>query len=145
MKLLTYNFLTSKCIRGVKVGYPLKLNVSLHLIQPNFKFKNLFTCFQIIEKKIEHQDFSAEFINRILPRLDWPTIKVAAETVGYAQELPAEINLETAAADTVLLQKIHHLLMEIDVIEGHMSCPETGRVFPISQGIPNMLLNEDEV
>ena len=32
MKLLTYNFLTSKCIRGVKVGYPLKLNVIyLHL------------------------------------------------------------------------------------------------------------------
>ncbi|KFB51501.1 AGAP006575-PA-like protein [Anopheles sinensis] len=28
MKLLTYNFLTSKCIRGVQVGYPLKLNVS---------------------------------------------------------------------------------------------------------------------
>lgn len=27
MKLLTYNFLTSKCIRGVKVGYPLKLHV----------------------------------------------------------------------------------------------------------------------
>lgn len=28
MKLLTYNFLTSKCIRGVKTGYPLLLNVS---------------------------------------------------------------------------------------------------------------------
>lgn len=28
MKLLTYSFLTSKCIKGVKVGYPLKLNVS---------------------------------------------------------------------------------------------------------------------
>ena len=27
MKLLTYNFLTSKCIKGVKIGYPLKLNV----------------------------------------------------------------------------------------------------------------------
>lgn len=27
MKLFTYNFLTSKCIRGVKVGHPLKLNV----------------------------------------------------------------------------------------------------------------------
>lgn len=32
MKILTYNFLTSKCIRGVKVGYPLKLNVSFACI-----------------------------------------------------------------------------------------------------------------
>lgn len=29
MKLLTYNFLTSACIKGVKVGYPLRLNVSI--------------------------------------------------------------------------------------------------------------------
>jgi multifunctional methyltransferase subunit TRM112 len=27
MKLLTYNFLTSKCIKGVKTGFPLKLVV----------------------------------------------------------------------------------------------------------------------
>lgn len=97
-----------------------------------------------MEKKIESQEFNAEFINRLLPRLDWPTIRSAAETVGCAQDFPAEINLETSP-DAELLQKIHHLLLEIDVIEGHLSCPETGRVFPISQGIPNMLLNEDEV
>lgn len=98
-----------------------------------------------MEKKVETQDFNPEFINRLLPRLDWTTIKMAAETVGCAQDLPAEMNPETTPNDTELLQKIHHLLLEIDVIEGHLSCPETGRVFPISQGIPNMLLNEDEV
>lgn len=31
MKLLTYNFLTSAAIKGVKIGYPLKLHVSLFL------------------------------------------------------------------------------------------------------------------
>lgn len=77
--------------------------------------------------------------------MDWPTIRHAAETVGVAQDLPTEINLETSTSDTDLLQKLHHLLLEIDIIEGHLSCPETGRVFPINQGIPNMLLNEDEV
>lgn len=67
----------------------------------------MFTFFsQIVEKKIETSEFSAEFINRILPRLDWPTIKNAAETVGVAQDLPAEINLETSANDTELLQKL---------------------------------------
>ncbi|CAB0005728.1 unnamed protein product [Nesidiocoris tenuis] len=33
----------------------------------------------------------------------------------------------------------------IEVVEGDLICPETGRKFPITSGIPNMLLNEDEV
>ena len=43
------------------------------------------------------------------------------------------------------LKKAHHVLMEIDIINGDLVCPETGRKFPVSDGIPNMLLNEDEV
>lgn len=30
MKLLTHNVLSSKCLKGVSVGYPLRLNVSCH-------------------------------------------------------------------------------------------------------------------
>lgn len=81
----------------------------------------------------------------MLPRLDWSAVKMAAESVGVAQDLPDELNLETSANDSELLQKLHHLLLEIDIVEGQLQCPETGRIFPISQGIPNMLLNEDEV
>lgn len=80
----------------------------------------------------------------MLPRLDWSTIKLAANSVGF-QGLPEEINLETSANDTELLQKLHHLLLEIQITEGSLICPETNRVFPINNGIPNMLLNEDEV
>lgn len=29
--------------------------------------------------------------------------------------------------------------------EGALVCPETGRRFPVAKGIPNLLLNEDEV
>ncbi|CAO1301017.1 unnamed protein product [Diamesa hyperborea] len=125
MKLLTYNFLTSKCIKGVKVGYPLKLN--------------------IVEKKIQTTDFNQEFITRMLPRLDWSAIKIAADIIGCGQDFPQEFEIESVTNDVALLNKIHHLLLEVDVVEGHLECPETGRVFPISQGIPNMLLNEDEV
>lgn len=35
--------------------------------------------------------------------------------------------------------------MQVEVIDGDLVCPETGRKFPINAGIPNMLLNEDEV
>jgi multifunctional methyltransferase subunit TRM112 len=39
---------------------------------------------------------------------------------------------------------LHRLLLELHVSEGNLECPDTGRLFPISSGIPNMLLNEDE-
>merc|ERR1712013_829410 len=35
--------------------------------------------------------------------------------------------------------------MEIHVVEGHLECPETQRKFAITDGIPNMLLLEDEL
>lgn len=80
----------------------------------------------------------------MLPRLEWSAIKSAADIVGCA-EIPEEINVETSLNDTDFLQKLHHLLLEIEIVNGSLICPETGRVFPISNGIPNMLLNEDEV
>lgn len=59
-------------------------------------------------------------------------------------DIPAE-QPANIADNEELLQKLHHLLLEVDVLEGQLECPETGRVFPIADGIPNMLLNEDEV
>ena len=35
-------------------------------------------------------------------------------------------------------------VLQVEVIEGCLQCPESGREFPISRGIPNMLLSEDE-
>ena len=34
---------------------------------------------------------------------------------------------------------------QVEVMNGSLVCPETGRKFPVTDGIPNMLLNEDEV
>jgi len=37
------------------------------------------------------------------------------------------------------------VVVQVDLEEGHLVCPESGRKFHVSKGIPNMLLNEDEV
>lgn len=71
--------------------------------------------------------------------------RLAADTLGCGQDLPDEFQQETASNDPELLQKLHHILLEIDIINGSLTCPETGRIFPISNGIPNMLLNENEI
>ena len=49
------------------------------------------------------------------------------------------------ADDETFLRHLHHVLLEVELIEGNLVCPESGRKFPVSNGIPNMLLNEDEV
>ncbi|KZC04240.1 tRNA methyltransferase 112 like protein [Dufourea novaeangliae] len=112
MKLLTHNMLTSKCLKGVTVGYPLGIVAK--------------------DIKVSEVDFNSEFIARIIPKLDWATLWKAAESV----------NIET---NEEFLKKVHHVLLEVEVINGDLLCPESGRKFPINDGIPNMLLNEDEV
>jgi multifunctional methyltransferase subunit TRM112 len=46
--------------------------------------------------------------------------------------------------DDGFLQKFHHALLEVTLEEGALVCPETGRKFVVSKGIPNLLLTEDE-
>lgn len=58
-------------------------------------------------------------------------------------DLPIEAPSGTADEDT--MKKVHHALLEVEVVKGDLVCPETGRKFPINQGIPNMLCNEDEI
>lgn len=47
--------------------------------------------------------------------------------------------------DDDFLQAFHHALLEVTLEEGALICPETGRKFNVSKGIPNLLLNEDEI
>ncbi|KAF1584279.1 Multifunctional methyltransferase subunit TRM112-like protein, partial [Eudyptes moseleyi] len=46
--------------------------------------------------------------------------------------------------DESFLRRVHHVLLEVEVLEGVLQCPDSGRQFPISRGIPNMLLSEEE-
>ncbi|XP_054276024.1 multifunctional methyltransferase subunit TRM112-like protein [Macrosteles quadrilineatus] len=124
MKLLTHNMLTSKCIKGVNVGYPLTIAAK--------------------DVKVSELDFNQEFVARIIPKIDWNTLYNAAEGLGHAGDLPKSI-IDDYENNEEFLKKVHHVLLEVEVINGELICPETGRKFPINSGIPNMLLNEDEV
>ncbi|KAJ8668824.1 hypothetical protein QAD02_000083 [Eretmocerus hayati] len=124
MKLLTHNMLTSKCVKGVLVGYPLAIEAK--------------------EVKVSEMSFNQEFISRIVPKLDYEALYKAAESVGHADDLPPQL-IENYEKNEEFLKKLHHVLLEIEIISGDLTCPESGRKFPIDKGIPNMLLNEDEV
>lgn len=64
--------------------------------------------------------------------------------IGHVSDLP-QILIEDFETNEDFLKKAHHVLLEVEVINGDLLCPESGRKFPINDGIPNMLLNEDEV
>jgi len=59
-------------------------------------------------------------------------------------DLP-ELLTDLDKCDDSLLRSFHYALLDLHVKEGYLICPDTGRRFPITKGIPNMLLNEDEV
>ncbi|KAG9272556.1 multifunctional methyltransferase subunit TRM112-like protein [Astyanax mexicanus] len=122
MKLLTHNMLTSH-VKGVINGYPLLIKAT--------------------EVKVNEVEFNPQFVSRMIPKLEWSALIQAAEGLGHLQDLPGT-PIENYENDAEFLRKVHRVLLEVEVIEGSLQCPESGREFPISKGVPNMLLNEDE-
>uniref|UniRef100_A0A3Q3VNS7 Multifunctional methyltransferase subunit TRM112-like protein n=1 Tax=Mola mola TaxID=94237 RepID=A0A3Q3VNS7_MOLML len=120
MKLLTHNMLTSH-VKGVTKGYPLLIKAT--------------------EVKVNEVDFNPQFVSRMIPKLEWSAL---VQALGQRQDLPGEL-VADYEKDDEFLKKVHRVLLEVEVVEGCLQCPESGREFPISRGIPNMLLNEDEV
>ncbi|XP_012064116.1 PREDICTED: multifunctional methyltransferase subunit TRM112-like protein [Atta cephalotes] len=139
MKLLTHNMLTSRAMKGVTVGYPLKIIVSYFLL-----FIKIQITIHARDIRVSEVDFNPEYIARIIPKLDWTVLWKAAESIGHVGELP-QILIEDFETNEDFLKKAHHILLEVEVINGDLLCPESGRKFPINDGIPNMLLNEDEI
>ncbi|KAG6482445.1 multifunctional methyltransferase subunit TRM112 homolog A-like [Zingiber officinale] len=122
MRLLTHNMLSSN-VKGVVDGFPLRLEAE-----------------KWVEKEVE---LNVDFLRHIFHKIEWKALAGAARAVGYG-ELPDEADAAMLDAED-FLRRFHHALLEIHVEEGALVCPDTGRRFPINKGIPNMLLNEDEI
>lgn len=122
MKLLTHNMLACH-IKGVKNGYPFKIEAN----------------------KVErvNADYDPDFLRRMYNRLKWDAFLDGARSLDCAGSLPVTVTDDTLQ-DEGFLQQFHHALLEVQLVEGYLVCPETGRKFPVNKGIPNLLLNENE-
>lgn len=78
----------------------------------------------------------------MLTKLDYSALVFAAKALSI--EIPEQMPTN-AADDDNFLRGLHTALVEINVKEGELKCQNCSRSFPISKGIPNMLLNEEEV
>jgi len=121
---MTHNFLSSAFLKGVTNGYPLLLSATT--------------------KEVKECEYSEAFVKKMLPKMDYPALRSAATMIDEGEGLPEELDSNWDANET-LMKTIHRLLVGVEILEGELRCPESGRVFPIRNGIPNMLVNEDEV
>ena len=123
MRLVTHNMLMCNK-KGVVKGFPLSLTTT--------KVEEIET------------DFNLGFLTTLLSKMDYPVL-ISAISQVFPDETSKHLPLEYDIKDENTMQKIHHALFEVHVIEGLLTCPESGRQFIIKDGIPNMLLREDEV
>lgn len=107
---------------------------------------------EVIE--IEESPVDAEMVLQLLPKLDYSAVLQAIKQLAPTceqlhfslPELP-EVLPESMdeTRDSSLISSLYRVLFDIHVQEGWLVCPSTGRKFPVKDGIPNMILHEDEV
>jgi multifunctional methyltransferase subunit TRM112 len=81
----------------------------------------------------------------MLNKIQWSALRSAASDLSLTELDAINEITEEVRQDDVILRKIHHILFEVHLVDGFLVCPETSRKFPVKDGIPNMLLHEDEV
>ena len=116
--------------------------------------------------ELEESPCDLNFIRALLSKIDYNAILSARSQIVdrcladlgsdfVLPELPASINVSSdtkdnkdkaeLSLDDEVLKKVHTILLDVHVVEGHLICPDTGRRFKIMNGIPNMILHVDEI
>lgn len=124
MRLLTHNFLMCNR-RKCQGGFPLKIVLNER---------------PLVE---EDADCNLNFVKSILDRIDWKSLHETAKLLDIGSELPASYTLEDREDDN-FLKAVYRILLKVQIKEGALLCQTCGREYPISNGIPNMLLENDE-
>ena len=127
MRLLTHNTLRNNMAEAKGKGFPLKITA---------------TEIRVEESTEPPSDRHIAFVKNVLSRLDWPALVQACGEMGIPT-LPATLT-DDLAHDTTFLQALYHILMNVHLVHGMLTCPVTGREFPVTDGIPNMILDEEE-
>ncbi|KAL7528753.1 hypothetical protein ACHAXR_005141, partial [Thalassiosira sp. AJA248-18] len=83
-----------------------------------------------------------EFSKHTLPILNWDSLLQGAKAMGL-DSLPPSVTPELAN-DEGFLRALYHVLMNVHLVNGMLTCSETGREFPVTDGIVDMMLEENE-
>jgi uncharacterized protein YbaR (Trm112 family) len=123
MKLITHNILI--CNRkGCTKNYPLFIKAN----KINF----------------ENSVFDNELITKLIKKIDFNVLNEASKQLNVFK---ADISMlsEEEKNQNDIKSYFHFLLNEVSVEDGFLVCEGCGREYEIKDGIPNMVLGDDEV
>ena len=86
------------------------------------------------------KDLNREALLKMLDMMDWVLIVELSSIikVNIPDNRPSEI-------DDDLMNMLHRLIFEIDILEGNLKCSSCDRLYPIIDGIPNLILDDKEI
>ena len=100
--------------------------------------------------QVEPSPVDRELILSLVPKLNYNAVLQAVQELRPHCDDTTLPTLPATLPDDIndnepLIQDLHLVLMDVHVRQGYLVCPATQRKFPIKEGIPNMILHEDEV
>ena len=152
MKLLTHNLLQSP---GTRHGYPLAIEAEkVETVETEFNPDFLVRMVEKLDYPGLVTTIATVRHRHTLPRgpgthsrsVRATPGRIAALTapprsrpqLGMQESLPAAVPANFGE-DESFLKALHHVLLEVEIVDGHLICPETGKRFPVKDGIPSML------
>lgn len=104
----------------------------------------------VTQIEVRDAELNPEFLKRFIPRLEWTALVDSAKQVRLLRNFSnvahkmqiGNTSLPLSQPDMLdddFLQTLHHVLLEIHIEQGAMVCPGCGHVYPILNGIPNMV------
>jgi multifunctional methyltransferase subunit TRM112 len=145
MRLLTHNLLRNNAAASSKSTSPPRITAATK-IRVDETTSSTSSCNDEDEDENDNayvgRRREVEFAKHILPILDWDELLHAAKALGL-HSLPPMVTPELAADDG-FLRALYHVVMNVHLVDGILTCSITGREFPVSDGIVNMMLEEEE-
>ena len=123
MNLLTHNLIKcnmKKCING----YPLRIGAN-----------------KIDKRQDEIDD---EFVKRTLKKVDLNALIIGSQDMKIIDDNSALKNLKEEDIEKKdVLNDLKTILFKSLLIEGILKCPDCGTEYPVKNGIPDMVVNDD--
>jgi multifunctional methyltransferase subunit TRM112 len=124
MKLMTHNLLACNKKGCTTNNFPLKIIAT--------------------QTGLINAEYDEDLVKKMLKKLDLPALTLACKDVGVYK-----FDFETLPQDdfenSEVLKYIHHCIFEVTITTGKLQCPNCGKEYQIADGIPNLILNDDEI
>lgn len=129
MRLLTHNTMRCNTEEAKGGGWPLKITAV------EVRVDDAIEIGSDPEREIA-------FVKGVLGMLDWNVLVQGASQLGL-DTLPPTLT-DDMAQDPEFLRALYHVLMNVHLVKGMLTCPDTGREFPVTDRIADFSMEEEE-